>query len=70
VAVDFGDESAPVDNAGDGTATSKHTYAEAGTYTVTVTDKANPAKTGAAEVTVPITGDTPAPAPTGRRRYR
>ncbi|MFE7963411.1 PKD domain-containing protein [Streptomyces cellulosae] len=70
VAVDFGDESEPVDNAGDGTAQSKHTYGAAGTYTVTVTDKDDTAKTGSAEVTVPFTGDTPAPAPTGRRRYR
>lgn len=69
-AVAFGDETDAVDNAGDGKAQSKHSYAAAGTYTVTVTDKEDPAKTGSAEVTVPFTGEPPAPAPSGRRRYR
>lgn len=53
--VDFGDDSAPVANPGDGVSVSSHTYADPGTYTVTFTDEDDPYRTASADVTVPYT---------------
>lgn len=76
VMVDWNDGSANSTNAGDGTATSNHTYASAGTYNVTVTDANDPTLTSSAKVRVPfgqpiptitITEDTADPS---RRRIK
>lgn len=72
--VDFGDGSKKAKNAGDGKEESKHTYKEAGDYTVTAEDaedgSGDAAKKDTAEVTVPWQTPTPTPKPSGRRRYR
>lgn len=43
------------------TGSATHTYTAAGTYTVTATDEDDPARTGSAEVTVPVEVEQPAP---------
>lgn len=54
VIVNFGDGTAEVVNVGDNTAESLHTYAGAGTYTVTARDQTVPTAIGSAAVTVPL----------------
>lgn len=54
VAVDFGDGSAAGTNPGDGTTTTAHVYAAAGTYKVTVTDADDASRTASADVVVPF----------------
>lgn len=55
VSIGWGDSTAAVENPGDGTTVSPHTYAGAGTYTVRATDVDNPALTASQQVTVPFT---------------
>jgi len=52
VSLDFGDDSPAGTNPGDHKSITEHTYAEAGTYTVTATSQADPTKTGSAQTTV------------------
>ena len=60
LSVDFGDGTPGGFSSGDGTTTTPHLFAAAGTYTVTVTDVDEPERTSSFEVTVPYstaTGD-------------
>jgi hypothetical protein len=60
LAVDFGDGTPGGTNNGDGTTTTSHLFAAAGTYTVTVTDVDEPERSATYEVIVPFstaTGD-------------
>lgn len=59
VTLDAGDGSEPISNAGDGTDTSVHTYADAGEYTVTATSDADPGLSSTTTVTV--TDEEPTP---------
>lgn len=54
VVLDWGDTTQEVDNLGDGVAISRHTYASAGTFTVTVTDPQDYTATVRETVTVPM----------------
>lgn len=54
VNINWGDNSALGSNAGDGTSTSKHKYAQAGSFTITVTDADDPHRTVTKQVSVPF----------------
>lgn len=63
VLISFGDLTPPVNNIGDGVATSAHGYAVDGTYTVTATDTNDSSASSTQDVTVPFP-PPPAVAPT------
>lgn len=56
VSLNFGDGTAAVNNAGDGTAETDHTFANDGDYTLTVTDVSDPTSVVTRQISVPFSG--------------